>query len=96
MKVDVDLGRVTLSLHGVSAQMAEEAVDGLGEELRRRLGALALGDVASFDCAELALAPFTAPTVLDAGALRGMIAERLTAAIFTSPKTTTEAAGGGS
>jgi hypothetical protein len=82
-RVSVELERVTIALHGISAIVAEEAMVGLEAELRRRLGTLPLGDLAAFDAAELALPPLHARGRLDAPTLRGLIAERIVQALLS-------------
>jgi len=79
--IDIKIGRLNIALHGVSAQVVEAAVVGLEEEMRRRMGALALGDVAAFDVGELSIGPVRRTGVLDAASLRGIIAERMIEAV---------------
>jgi len=75
--INIDISRIRIALHGVSAQVAEAAVAGLGAELKRRLGVLPSGDLAAFDVGDLAIGPIRHESVLDASALRGLIADRL-------------------
>lgn len=81
---DIQLDRLNIAIHGVSADVVEEAVRGLEESLRRRLQGLALPAAWGTDLAELAIDPVYATGVLDAGALRGIIAERLVRAILSA------------
>ena len=80
---ELNIGRVQIALHGVSAQIAQEAVAGLEGELRNRLGILSVYGMAGADMGELALNPVHSTVVLDADALRALIAERLADAIQT-------------
>ncbi|MDY6979904.1 MAG: hypothetical protein SV201_08490 [Pseudomonadota bacterium] len=75
--IDIEISRLTINLHGVSATLAEQAVDGLEQELHRRLGVLARGDLASYDVAELSLGPVYMDTQADAAALRSLLVDRL-------------------
>ncbi len=79
--INIDINRVTIALHGVSAQVVESAVTGLEEELHRRLGSLPPGISADIDIGELSLGPVRSETVLDGNALRGIIAEQLAGAV---------------
>ena len=79
--VSVNIDRLAVTLHGVSALVAEESVRDLKEELRRRLGVLVVSDQASADIGELAIGPIHSEMVLDPAALRAIIAERLVLAI---------------
>lgn len=80
MRLEID--RIRIALHGVSAELVEAAVSGLEAELGRRLGGLGSGSrLQPLDIGELAIGPLHSDTVLDAGALRGVIAERLVEAI---------------
>ena len=79
----VDISRIQVGLHGISAQVVEEATAGLESELSRRLGTFPGGysDLAAIDIGELAIGPIHSSTVLDAAALRGIIADRLVDAV---------------
>lgn len=79
--INIDINRVTIALHGVSAQVVESAVKDLEEELHRRLGSLPPGISADIDIGELALGPVRSETVLDGNALRGIIAGQLAEAV---------------
>lgn len=78
---ELNIGRIQVSLHGISAQVAEQAVTGLNDELRHRLGMLQVHGMAGIDMGELSLSPVHSAAILDASALRGLIAERLADAI---------------
>lgn len=71
------IDRLAITLHGVSAQVAEAAVAGLAQELRRRLSGLQLGDLGLADLGVIAIQPIRAAKALDAAALRGLIADRV-------------------
>jgi len=74
-KINID--KLTISLHGVSSIVAEEALSGLGGELKRRFNEFQLQDLIFRDLNNLSLSPVQVESVLDAGALRGIIADRL-------------------
>lgn len=99
MTMDIDIGRLNISLHGVSAQMIEEAVQDLDAELGRRLGVRKLGQglsskTAAIDIAELALSPVHLNTTLNVAGLRGLIADRLLDAIEAQQQSAQTSAGG--
>lgn len=82
MSIDINIGRINIALHGVSAQMIEESLSDLDQELTRRLGVMNIGQsladrVSGVDIEELALGPLKSDETLDASSLRGIIAERL-------------------
>ncbi len=79
--ISIDLNRLQISLHGVSAEVAESAMTGLDAELRRRLGRLSPGDLQLEDRAELALDDIRVQGRIDASALRVLIAARLVTAL---------------
>lgn len=79
--LSIRVDRLQLSLHGVSAELAERAMDGLDAELRRRLGRLSPADLPLADRAELALGTIRVTGRIDAASLRGLIAERLVASL---------------
>ena len=78
----MDIDRLQITVHGVSSQVVEEAVQLLGDELRRRLGVQRLMDLAGFDSAELVLDPIRTSSRLDSASLSGLIADRLMSALF--------------
>lgn len=80
--INIDINRINIALHGVSALVAEAAVAGLEGELKRRLGVTSVGNMAAFDIGELSIGPVHSDMVLDAAALRGIIAERLAEVIL--------------
>ena len=76
--MNVEIDRLHIALHGVSALTVEAAADGLEAEIRQRLGAAGSpGCPRPLDIGELSAGPMRSDVVLDAGALRGVIAERL-------------------
>lgn len=78
-KVNID--KLTIALHGVSASIAEEAIGGLDQELRRRFNEFQLRDLAINDLSNLSLTSVEVKDTLDPGALRALIADRLFGAI---------------
>lgn len=83
-EADIQLERLNIAVYGVSAEVVEEAMQGLEESLRRRLQGLALPAAWGSDLSELAVDPVYTTTVLDAAALRGIIADRLVQAILSA------------
>jgi len=80
--MDLQIDRIRIALHGVSALVVEAAVEGLEAEIRRHLGALGSPSrLRPLDVGELSIGPVRSEVALDAGALRGVIAERLVQAI---------------
>jgi len=77
----IEIERLAVSLHGISSQVVEAAAGGLEAEITRRLGRLTLGDTRWLNPGDVAMSPVHNRTVLDASALRGIIADRLTDAI---------------
>jgi hypothetical protein len=76
---EFDVELVSIALHNVSQEIAEEALSGLEGELARRIDALGgrLAWFAPSDLGEIALGPLAAAANIDAGALRGLIADAL-------------------
>jgi hypothetical protein len=87
--VNLDIDRLSLSLHGVSASIAQEAVADLAQELRRRLSRLPPQSLPSLDMGGLAIGPLQASSTLDATSLRDLIADRLVQALFDRQATQT-------
>lgn len=81
MSLTIDIDRLSVRLHGVSAGVAEAAVVGLDEEVRRRLGNLAGRSLVSGDLGVVRVGAIAGAGTLDAAALRGLIAERLVFAL---------------
>jgi Mrp family chromosome partitioning ATPase len=79
---ELNIGRIQIALHGIPAPVAEQAVTGLDDELRHRFTMLQIDGMAGIDLGELSLSPVHSSTVLDANALRGLIADRLNDAIM--------------
>lgn len=74
----VEIDRVRIALHGVSAEIVEAASSGLEQEITRRLESLGVASrLQTLDIGELSLGPLHSTAVLDAGALRNIIADRL-------------------
>lgn len=75
--LEFDIDRVGISLHGVSQEVAAEAMSGLEGELARRIDALGARSRAPGDLAEVALGPLTVASNIDPAALRALIADAL-------------------
>jgi hypothetical protein len=80
--VNLDIDRLSISLHGVSAGVAQEAVADLAQALRRRLASLPPQSLPTLDMSGLAIGPLQAHGTLDATSLRDLIADRLVQALF--------------
>lgn len=84
--INIQIDRLQLTLHGISASLAEAVVDGLQLELQRRLGVMKIGKgltvgAPPVNIGKLSIAAIHEQTTLDVGTLRGMIADRLLDAI---------------
>ena len=75
--IHIEIDRIQITLYGVSSRIAEAAAVELDSELKRRLGAIAQHDMASFDMGELAIGSVQSKAAPDAAALRGIIADRI-------------------
>jgi hypothetical protein len=75
--INVRLNRLNITLHGVSAQIVEAAIDGLDHALYERIGRAGLNCITSCDLSELSASPIQVNHRLDPAALRGLIADRL-------------------
>jgi len=73
----IDIGRLNVGLHGISAAVVEEAAIGLDTVIARRLGARSWAELTDFDIDELSLGPLQTTVRADPAALRDLIAERL-------------------
>ena len=78
---ELTIDRITVALHGVSADIVAAAAEGLAAELRRQLAGSQrprrLMPAPEF----IDLTPLTVAADIDAAALRGLLAQRLGAAI---------------
>lgn len=90
--IAIDIQRLTISLHGISAEVVEQAVSGLEQELQRRLGVWPCGELTALDMVELSLPRIESEQILDSSALRGLIAERLATALLSAMPNFTESA----
>lgn len=78
----VDIERLNIALHGVSAEIAEAAVAGLETALRRRLGATHM--TRALDVPALRVDALDLPPGTDSAALRDLLADRLVQALGDS------------
>lgn len=79
----LDIGRLSITLHGISADLAEAAVYGLEDAVQRRLGGLRLDRAGSVP--ELRIDPLDLPRGADAEVLRQLIARHLVEAFDRLP-----------
>lgn len=84
----VSIERLALTLHGVSAEIAQAALVGLDELLARRLNVRALDPARRRQTQDLRLPALTAPRAIDAETLRGLIADGVCALLETAPAAT--------
>ena len=77
----IDIERLSVAIHGVSAPVVEEAMAGLEAELRRRLGNLR-GSFQVHAVPELRVGPLDLPHRVEPAALRHLVAERLLEALL--------------
>jgi hypothetical protein len=78
--VKLNIERLVLTLHGVSAEVARAAAENLPQELGRRLGGPGRGWL-DRDLGVIVIGPVETKGAPDAGALRALIAERLAPAL---------------
>lgn len=77
----INIERINVSLHGVSAGVVEQASEKLESELKRRLGTIRVSQRGAADAGFLNLGPIHVEPSADGAALRSLIAERLTVAL---------------
>ena len=74
MSVRLNLDRLAVHLHGVARPVAEAALDGLGQELGRRLARTPLSTLPTGDVLRIDLRDFEVSDPRDVAALRDAIA----------------------
>jgi hypothetical protein len=82
--LQIRLNRLDINLHGVSAQLVEQAVADLETVLRRRLQGLKLDGPGSLDVGELSLGPVHAEPGIDAAGLRALLVEQIEFALLSA------------
>ncbi len=80
----VTIDRLALTLHGVSAEIAQSALVGLDEMLAQRLNVRALDATRWRETGTLRVPAMHISSAVDAATLRGMIADGLCALLQTS------------
>ena len=78
----INIERVNVSMHGVSAAIVEQVTQNFEAELRRQLGTIRLSQGNVVDLEALDLGPINIEAATDGETLRGLIAERLSAALL--------------
>ncbi len=87
--VEIRLNRLDVNLHGISAQIVEQAVAGLESNLRRRLQGRRFDGPGSLDIAELSLGPVHAEPGIDAAGLRALLVEQIEYALISALENST-------
>lgn len=77
----INIERLNVTLHGVSATVAEQASHDLEAELKRQLGAVRVSQRGATDPGFLDLGPIQVEPNTDGATLRSLIAERLSAVL---------------
>jgi len=73
----INIERLNVSLHGVSATVAEEASQNLEAELKRQLGAMRISHRGATEPGFFDMGPLQVDPNIDSATLRSLIAERL-------------------
>lgn len=73
----INIERLNISLHGVSATIAEETSQNLEAELKRQLGAMRISQRGTTESGFFDLGPLQIEPNTDSATLRSLIAERL-------------------
>jgi hypothetical protein len=82
--VQIRLNRLDINLHGISAQIVEQAVSGLEANLQRRLQGRRFDGPGSLDIAELSFGPVHAEPGIDAAGLRALLVEQIEYALVSA------------
>ncbi|VAW69253.1 hypothetical protein MNBD_GAMMA10-3355 [hydrothermal vent metagenome] len=75
--INIDINRISISLHGISSEVVEAAVNGLESELVRRLSSLTFNHLSNYDAGDLSIGPIYKTSRLDAISLRNLIVENV-------------------
>jgi len=75
--IHIDINRINISLHGISSEVVEAAVNGLENELLRHLNSLAFNNLSTYDTEDLSIGPIYKTSRLDAVSLRNLIVENI-------------------
>ena len=84
--MNININRLNISVHGLSAQLIEEAVHGLDKELGKRVclqgfGQPLLTGSVNIQTDQISLDAVHIDSAIDSATLRGLIAERLLEAL---------------
>lgn len=88
----ININRLNISMHGVSAAVVDEASENLEAELKRRLGTLRISQRGIADLGFINLGLIDIAPSTDGATLRSLIAERLSAALQQELQTSEEGA----
>ena len=80
-RFQINIERINVSLHGVSAAVVEQASQNLEAELKRQLGTIRVSQRGSADPGFLNLGPIHIEPATDGAILRSLIVKRLSAAL---------------
>jgi hypothetical protein len=78
--VQVDLNRIHISLHGVSAELVNEALKGLEAEIGRRLQGVKIANEA-LSINGISLKPLTLGKSVNAAEMRALLVEQIAMAV---------------
>ncbi len=87
----INIERLNISLHGVSAIVAEQASQDLEAELKRQLGAIRVSQRGGMDPGFVDFGPLQVNPNIDGATLRSLIAERLSAVLHRELQTSESA-----
>ena len=73
----LDINRINIALYNISADTAEQAVEGFELNLRERLAAMRFHNMSAIDIAELSVGPIKEETPLDAAGLRALLVNNI-------------------
>ena len=81
MNVAIDIDRVAVVIDGLTVDDAEKALVGVDSEIARRLTLISLESVSSIDAGDLTISHEHDAGNLDAGAFRGIVADKIVDAL---------------
>ena len=73
----LDINRINIALHNMSADVAEQAIEGLATDLGLRLQMMRIHDLSSMDVGELSVGPIKQEAPFDAASLRALLVDNI-------------------